>query len=85
MYGLAVFDSGNYAFNLCRNLERKGYIFEVVATPCQIASEGCGYSLKFPIEAKELVIRESTSDKIPVRAMYKMVPTLMKNKYERVY
>ncbi len=37
MDGLAIMDSGNYALKLCAMLARKGYVFEVVSTPCQIA------------------------------------------------
>jgi len=82
---LALFDSGNYVFNFCRIMENKGYVFEVVSTPCQIAKNGCGYSLKFPIEYKDLIIRSAIECKMPVREIYKIIPMFTKNKYEKIY
>lgn len=82
---IATFISGNYAFNLCRALERKGYVFEVVSTPCHIAKNGCGYSLKFPIEYKELVINLGEELKMPVKEVFKIIPQYLKNKYEKIY
>jgi len=82
---LAIFDSGNFVFNICRIMEEKGYTFEVVSTPCQIAKSGCGYSLKFPIEYKDLVIKTSIEYKMPVREIYKIIPLFTKNKYEKIY
>ncbi|HHW49754.1 MAG TPA: DUF3343 domain-containing protein [Clostridiaceae bacterium] len=82
---LAIFDSGNYAFNFCSIMEKKGYVFEVVSTPCQIAKSGCGYSLKFPIEYKDLVIKTADEYKMPVREIYKIIPLFSKNKYEKIY
>ena len=82
---LAILISGNYAVNLCRVLERKGYVFEVVSTPCQIAKEGCGYCIKFPFEYMDLIIGEGTANRMPVREIYKITPMFTKNKYERIY
>lgn len=84
MYCLAMLDSGNYVFSLCRKLERKGYVFEVIATPCQIAKGGCGYCLKLPVEYKDLVVGEGFANNMPVREMYLVVPLGMKNKYEKI-
>jgi hypothetical protein len=82
---LATLDSGNYAYHLCRALERKGYVFEVISTPCQIARDGCGYCLKFPIEYKDLVINEGIGNNTPVRHMYSITPLYSKNRYDRIF
>jgi len=85
MYCYAVFNSGNHAIRLCTILERKGYVFEVVSTPCQIAKGGCGYSIKLPIEYKDLIINEARANNIPIKSIYKSVPGITKNKYERIF
>lgn len=84
MYCLAILDSGNYVFNLCRILEKKGYVFEVVSTPCHIAKDGCGYCLKFPIEYRDMVVCEGILNRMPVREIYKIIPYATKNRYERI-
>lgn len=83
-YLLAILDSGNYVFNLCRTLENKGYVFEVVATPCQIAKSGCGYCLKFPDEYKDLVVDEAKENGFKVREIYKITNSFAKNIYEKI-
>ncbi|MCX8130933.1 MAG: DUF3343 domain-containing protein [Clostridia bacterium] len=85
MYCLALFDSGNYAFRLCKILETKGYVFEVISTPCQIAKGGCGYSLKFPIEYLDIIVSEAVSSRMYIREVYKIIPMFSKNKYEKMY
>ena len=85
MYCLAILESGNYAFNLCSILERKGYVFEVISTPCQIAKGGCGYCIKLPLEDKDIIINEGTASKIYIREIYRIIPMFSKNKYERIY
>lgn len=82
---LAMLSSGNYVFALYNILEKKGYVFEVVSTPCHIAKGGCGYCLKFPIEYMDLVISEGRSNTMPVMEVYKVIPQYSKNKYERIY
>lgn len=82
---LAILDSGNYVVKLCTALERKGYVFEVISTPCQISRYGCGYCLKFPAEYMDIVLNEGIVNKMPVREVYKIIPLFMKNKYERIY
>lgn len=79
---VAMFESGNFAFNICRILERKGYVFEVITTPCQIARGGCGYCLKFPEDSKDIVSQEASNSGFPVKAMYRIVPMFSKNRYE---
>lgn len=85
MYCLALLDSGNYAFNLCSILEKKGAALEVVSTPCQISKGGCGYCLKFPVELKDMVIKEGKKNNLPVRAVYKAIPRVSGIRYERIY
>jgi hypothetical protein len=84
MNGIAILDSGNFALKLCSILEKKGYIFEVVSTPCHIAKNGCSYCLKFPIEFADLIISEGSANNIAVREIYKVVNQVTRNKYERV-
>lgn len=81
---VAIFDSGNFAFTVCRILEKKGYCFEVISTPCQIARGGCGYCLKFPEDYRSMVIDESIKAGYPVREMFMIVPMFSRNKYERL-
>ena len=85
MYSLAILDSGNHAFSLCRVLERKGYVFEVVAIPCQIARGGCGYCIKLPRELEEFIINEGIANNTKVREMYRIIPMGTRNRYEKVY
>ncbi len=85
MYGIAILDSGNYALKLCSILEKKGYVFEVVPTPCHIAKSGCGYCLRFPIEYKDLVLHQALLNKLVIREIYKVEPQLMKNNYIKIY
>lgn len=84
MFGIAIVDSGNYALRLCGILEKKGYIFEVIATPCQIARNGCGYCIKFPLEFKNLILDEGKANDIAIREIYSIIKTSYKNRYERV-
>lgn len=85
MFCLALVDSGNYAFRLCTILERKGYVFEVVATPCQIARNGCGYCIKLPYQLMDIIINEGLANNIPVKEVYRIIPEAFKNKYEKIY
>jgi hypothetical protein len=84
MFALAIFDSGNYALNLCRILERKGYVFELISTPCRIASTGCSYCIKFPMEFMNVIINEGTANNMPVREIYRIVSQPSRNLYEKV-
>ena len=85
MYGIAILDSGNYALRLCSILERKGYVFEVVPTPCHIAKDGCGYCLRFPLEYKDIVLQEALLNNLVIREMYKVEPQMFKNNYVKIY
>ncbi len=85
MDAIAILDSGNYALKLCTILEKKGYVFEVVSTPCQIAKGGCSYCLKFPVEYKDMVLREALFSKLAIREIYQVEQLFTKNKYIKIY
>jgi hypothetical protein len=85
MYCLAILDSGNYVLSLCRAMEKKGYIFEVVSTPCAIARSGCGYCLKFPEEYSSILIEEGMANKCIIREIYRVIPEFSKNRYVKIY
>ena len=84
MYGLAIFDSGNYAYNLARILEQKGYECEIVPIPCQIAKNGCGQCIKFKIADLNVLLDESANAKIFVRELYKIGIKNDKNEYIKI-
>lgn len=85
MDGIALMDSGNYVLKLCDILEKKGYVFEVVSTPCHIARNGCSYCLKFPMEFKDMILQEALLNKLVIREIYQVKHHLNRNIYERVY
>jgi hypothetical protein len=85
MDGIAIMDSGNYALKLCSILEKKGYVFEVISTPCHIAKNGCSYCLRFPLEFRDMILQEALLNNIAVREMYRVIPQITRNKYERIY
>lgn len=82
---LAIFDSGNYVFSICSILEKRGYVFEIISTPCHIAKGGCGYSLKFPMEFKDMIINVGYEQRMPVREIYLIKPQFLKNTYEKIF
>ena len=84
MYGLAIFDSGNYAYNIARILEEKGYDCEIVPIPCQIAKNGCGQCIKFKFSDLNVLLEESNNAKIIVRELYKIGIKNDKNEYIKV-
>jgi len=81
---IALYDSGNYAYRVCRIFEKKGLVFEVIATPCRISHMGCGYCLKFPCEYLESVLAESLACGCPVIAAYKVVERNHKREYIKI-
>lgn len=81
---IALYDSGNYAYRVCRIFERKGLVFEVIATPCKISSTGCGYSLKFPLECLKEVLAESLVCGCPAREVYRIVEHDMRKDYIKI-
>lgn len=85
MYCIGTVDSGNFALNLCRILETKGYVVEVIPTPCRIAKDGCGYCLRFPEEYMNVVLDEAKSSNIRIREIYRVIPAGTRNRYDRIY
>ena len=84
MYGLAIFDSGNYAYNLARILEGKGYECEIVPIPCQIAKNGCGQCIKFKLDYIDMLLTESLNSGIEIRELYKIGIKNGKNEYTKI-
>ena len=84
MYGLAIFDSGNYAYKISRILEEKGYSCEIVPIPCQIAKNGCGQCIKFRLEDVDILLEESKLSKTAVRELYKIGIKNGKNEYTKI-
>ncbi|MBP5426674.1 MAG: DUF3343 domain-containing protein [Clostridiales bacterium] len=84
MYGLAIFDSGNYAYNLARVLEEKNIKCEIVPIPCQIAKNGCGQCIKFELSDMDKIILESKNSKIGIREVYKIGIKNGKNEYTKI-
>ena len=82
---IAIFDSGNYAYRVCSELERKGMVFEVVSIPCKIAKQGCGYCLRFPEEYIENVKEVSELCNILIREIYTITKGLSSNSYTKIY
>lgn len=81
---IAILESGNYVYKLDSALEKRGYKFEIVSTPCNIARGGCGLCLKFPEEYLRVVMDEANNCNTPVRAIYRVVPGFTKNRYQRI-
>lgn len=84
MYYIALLDSGNYVLRLCDILERQGYVFEVISTPCQIAKNGCGYCLKFPGQYIDKVLDTAASNNIAVREVFELIPGFNRNRYKKL-
>jgi hypothetical protein len=82
---LAILDSGNYVYKLDSVLEKRGYKFEIISTPCHIAKDGCGLCLKFSEEYLEEVLAGANEGNIPIKEVYRIIPGFTKNKYKRIY
>lgn len=81
---IAILETGNYVYKLESALERKGYQFDVISTPCNVAKGGCGLCLKFPEEYLLVVRNEAASCNMPIKAVYRIIPGFGKNKYQRI-
>lgn len=81
---IAILETGNYVYKLESALERKGYKFDIVSTPCNVAKGGCGLCLKFPEEYLPVVRREATECNTPIKAVYRIIPGFAKNRYHRI-
>lgn len=81
---IAILETGNYVYKLDSALERKGFKFEIVSTPCRVAKGGCGLCLKFPEEYLSVVMNEANACNTPIRGVYRIIPGSSKNKYQRI-
>jgi hypothetical protein len=72
---IALYDSGNFAYRMCRVFEQQGIVFQVIATPCKVTKTGCGYCLLFPELYAGKVVSQSDMYGCPVREIYKIVIT----------
>jgi len=81
---IAILDSGNYVYKLDSLLEKRGYKFDVVSTPCHIAKGGCGLCLKFPEEFLEVVKAGAIECNTPIKGVYMIADGHSKNKYRRI-
>ncbi len=82
---IAILDSGNLVYKLDSELKKRGYVFEVISTPCHIAKGGCGLCLKFPEEYLEVVMAGAIASNTPIKEVYKVIPSnFSKNKYKRI-
>jgi hypothetical protein len=81
---IALYDSGNYAYRVCRIFEQRRLVFEVISTPCRISKTGCGYCLKFPAEYLKDVLAESLACGCPVREVYRIVERDMRKDYIKI-
>lgn len=84
MYCIAIIDSGNYAYKLSEIMNIKGYDVEVASTPCKLAKSGCSYCIKLPLKYKDILIKEGLENKIYIREIYNIIPSVSKNIYERI-
>lgn len=81
---IALYDSGNYAYRICRVFEQRGIVFQVISTPCKVTKTGCGYCLLFPEEYLDQVIKTSIAYGCPVREAYRIVMAQNKKNYVKI-
>lgn len=81
---IALYDSGNYAYRICRVFEQKGVVFQVISTPCKVTKTGCGYCLLFPEQYLNQVINASTANGFQVKEVYRIEFVQDRKKYVKV-
>jgi len=81
---IALYDSGNYAYRICRVFEQKGITFQVISTPCKITRTGCGYCLLFPEEYLNQVLSVSAAHGFQVKEVYRIEEHQGRKKYIRI-
>ncbi len=81
---IALYDSGNFAYRICRVFEQKGIVFQVISTPCKVTKTGCGYCLLFPEQYLNHVISVSTANGFQVKEVYKIEYNQGRKKYIRI-
>ena len=78
---IALCESSNYAMKLSYLLSKEKYYGEVVSTPFRLASEGCGYSVRFAESIYEKVREIARNNSIKIKAVYEIEPQMLKNNY----
>lgn len=81
---IALYDSGNYAYRICRVFEQSGVVFQVISTPCKVTKTGCGYCLLFPEEYLNKVVSTSKAYGCPVREVYRIMIRQDKKNYVKI-
>ncbi|HHW23068.1 MAG TPA: DUF3343 domain-containing protein [Clostridiaceae bacterium] len=81
---IALYDSGNYAYRICRIFEQRGLVFQVISTPCKVSKTGCGYCLLFPEQYMNQVISTSAAYGCPVREVYRIEYVNDRKKYVKL-
>ncbi len=81
---IALYDSGNYAYRVCRVLEQKGVVVQVISTPCKVTKTGCGYCLLFPEEYLNHVISASAANGFQVKEVYRIEFVQERKKYIKI-
>lgn len=81
---IALYDSGNYAYRICRVFEQQGIVFQVVSTPCKVSNTGCGYCLLFPEVYINQVVALSKTHGCPVREAYRIVFSNERKNYVKI-
>jgi hypothetical protein len=81
---IALYDSGNYAYRVCRVFEQQGITFQVISTPCRVTKTGCGYCLLFPEEYLNHVINASVANGFQVKEVYRIEYIQNRKKYVRI-
>lgn len=81
---IALYDSGNYAYRVCRVFEQRGIVFQVISTPCKVTKTGCGYCLLFPEEYLSQVVSTSVAYGCPVREAYRITMAYDRKNYIKV-
>jgi len=84
MLCIAVMESGNHAIALSQELENAGVMAQVISTPCKLAKEGCGYSLRFDMNDQEAINKIATERDLKVRSYYRVSKDFMKSKYQKI-
>jgi hypothetical protein len=81
---IALYDSGNYAYRICRVFEQKGITLQVISTPCKVTKTGCGYCLLFPEQYLDHVISASVANGFQVKEVYRIEYIQDRKKYIRI-
>lgn len=81
---IALYDSGNYAYRICRIFEQRGIVFQVISTPCKVTKTGCGYCLLFPELYLDQVVTASVAYGCPVREAFRIVMVQDRKNYIKI-